>query len=321
MSAHNPLRVSAFARRWSGSRAAPGRTIAAIRASSAPRTQQYRIPLGDLLYRRYLADLLDVDRHAREGHLLVAEIDGVVLGSGAFYPDVSTRGLGWPTRLGRWPSPRRAPAGSAARCRPGPARRLRTAGSRARCAGLRVPHRQPDDRGSRPVRAPRLHPSASPRPGPRGPLRGRRRTAPSTLSPTTASWPTRPTPSASARPNTQPKGSPHDQSTNQLLDQLRHRGHRPLVRRGAHRLPPARGDHRYEPPPDLQHLRRPGGAGRRAHRSPVDVHRSSSTRSTLSPAACSGSAWRRATGSASGRRTARSGPCCSTPPPTSAPSW
>jgi predicted N-acetyltransferase YhbS len=68
----------------------------AIRRVVRAAYEQYRIPLGDLLYRRYLADLLDVDRHAREGHLLVAEIQGVVLGSGAFYPDVSTRGLGWP---------------------------------------------------------------------------------------------------------------------------------------------------------------------------------------------------------------------------------
>ena len=52
-------------------------------------------------------------------------------------------------------------------------------------------------------------------------------------------------------------------------------------------------------------LRRPGGAGRRAHRPPLDLRRSSTPTPTRSPAACSRPGiGRRATGSASGRRTA-----------------
>ena len=215
----------------------PSRGARRVRAVS-------RFRSATVLYRRYLADLLDVDRHARDGQLLVAEVDGVVLGSGAFYPDASIQGLGWPRGWAGGRALAVHPRARAARRRPGPARRLRAAGSRARCAGLRVPHRQPDDRSGRPLRAPRLLPSASTTTRTSRPTSGSTADRPSTLSPTTASSPTRPTPSASARPNTQPKGSPHDQSTHPLLDQLRHRGHRPLVRRGPHRSSPAGGDHR-----------------------------------------------------------------------------
>ena len=44
----------------------------------------------------YLADLLDLDRHARHGVLLVAVIDGDIAGYAAFYPDASLQRLGWP---------------------------------------------------------------------------------------------------------------------------------------------------------------------------------------------------------------------------------
>lgn len=44
----------------------------------------------------YLADLVDVEEHARHGRLLVAEIDGQVRGFAAFYPDVSAQNFGLP---------------------------------------------------------------------------------------------------------------------------------------------------------------------------------------------------------------------------------
>jgi len=49
------------------------------------------------VFDRYLGDLLDFDRHARHGHLLVVEVDGRVSASGAFYPDAATQGLGLPS--------------------------------------------------------------------------------------------------------------------------------------------------------------------------------------------------------------------------------
>jgi predicted N-acetyltransferase YhbS len=57
---------------------------------------QYQAVVGPVLFARYLDDLLDLDRHERFGQLVVAETDGVVRGSAAFYPDTSVQGLGWP---------------------------------------------------------------------------------------------------------------------------------------------------------------------------------------------------------------------------------
>ncbi|HEU5266704.1 MAG TPA: GNAT family N-acetyltransferase [Jatrophihabitans sp.] len=57
---------------------------------------QYEQVLGAKLYTRYLADLLDLDRHSRLGQLLVAEVHGAVVASIAFYPDASVQGLGLP---------------------------------------------------------------------------------------------------------------------------------------------------------------------------------------------------------------------------------
>ncbi len=68
----------------------------AIHAVVSAAYQQYQGILGPRLFSRYLADLLDVDRHSRHGRLLVAEVAGRVRGSGAFYPDSSVQGLGWP---------------------------------------------------------------------------------------------------------------------------------------------------------------------------------------------------------------------------------
>jgi len=58
--------------------------------------QQYEPVTGSALFSRYIADLLDIERHSRHGQLIVAELDGNVRGSGAFYPDVSVQGVGWP---------------------------------------------------------------------------------------------------------------------------------------------------------------------------------------------------------------------------------
>ncbi len=44
----------------------------------------------------YRTDLLDLDRHARDGELCVAVVDGEIVGYAAFYPDATAQGLGWP---------------------------------------------------------------------------------------------------------------------------------------------------------------------------------------------------------------------------------
>jgi ribosomal protein S18 acetylase RimI-like enzyme len=44
----------------------------------------------------YLVDVLDLERHAQHGRLLVIEADGRVCGFAAFYLDASIQGVGWP---------------------------------------------------------------------------------------------------------------------------------------------------------------------------------------------------------------------------------
>ena len=56
----------------------------------------YRATLPRRLWASLLTDLLDLDRHTSSGHLIVAEVDGAILGSGLFYPDSTLQGLGWP---------------------------------------------------------------------------------------------------------------------------------------------------------------------------------------------------------------------------------
>jgi predicted N-acetyltransferase YhbS len=64
-----------------------------VRAAFAP----YAGRMDPRVFPLYLADLLDLDRHASHGQLLVAEVDGQVSGFGAFYPDIGVQGLGWPS--------------------------------------------------------------------------------------------------------------------------------------------------------------------------------------------------------------------------------
>jgi GNAT superfamily N-acetyltransferase len=68
----------------------------AIRRVIIAAYRQYDSLIARDIFTPYLADLLDLDTHAGHGHLLVAETDGQVSGFGAFYPDASAQGLGWP---------------------------------------------------------------------------------------------------------------------------------------------------------------------------------------------------------------------------------
>lgn len=73
---------------------------------------QYVTDVPPELWEVYLADLLDLDRHARAGQLLVALVDGQVAGYAAFYPDAAAQGVGWPAR---WASGRGLAVSPAAR--------------------------------------------------------------------------------------------------------------------------------------------------------------------------------------------------------------
>jgi len=70
---------------------------AAIRDLLTTAYAQYRTAIPAEIWGRYRSDLLDLDRHARSGQLLVATLDGAIAGYTAFYPDATAQGLGWPT--------------------------------------------------------------------------------------------------------------------------------------------------------------------------------------------------------------------------------
>jgi GNAT superfamily N-acetyltransferase len=77
-------------------RAATRRDHPTIRAIIEAAYDQYRSTLETKLYQRYLADLLDLERHAARGRLLVAVLEEAVVGSVAVYSDATRMGHGWP---------------------------------------------------------------------------------------------------------------------------------------------------------------------------------------------------------------------------------
>ena len=87
-------RSGRIARRSSATRWPP--TTRRSGASSIAAYLQYADLIARDVFSPYLADLLDLDTHARHGHLIVVEADGRIRGFGAFYPDASAQGLGWP---------------------------------------------------------------------------------------------------------------------------------------------------------------------------------------------------------------------------------
>jgi len=87
---------------------------------------QYKSLIAPDIFANYLADLLDLETHARNGQLLVVEADEQVCGYAAFYPDASVQGFGWPAG---WASGRALAVHPAARGH-GVARTLIAAGER-----------------------------------------------------------------------------------------------------------------------------------------------------------------------------------------------
>ena len=69
---------------------------AAIRDVVIAAYRQYAGLIALDIFSPYLADMLDLERHACHGRLLVVEADERVCGSVAFYPDASVQGFGWP---------------------------------------------------------------------------------------------------------------------------------------------------------------------------------------------------------------------------------
>jgi len=59
--------------------------------------RQYAELIAPDIFSAYLADLLDLETHARHGRLLVVEADQWVCAFAAWYPDASVQGVGWPS--------------------------------------------------------------------------------------------------------------------------------------------------------------------------------------------------------------------------------
>ena len=68
----------------------------AIREVLIAAYRQYADLLSLDIFSPYLADVLDLDKHARYGRLIVVEVDGWICGFGAFYPDSTVQDVGFP---------------------------------------------------------------------------------------------------------------------------------------------------------------------------------------------------------------------------------
>ena len=77
-------------------RAAGPADHAAIRTLLDVAYAPYAADVDAAVWDGYRTDLLDLDRHARDGELYVALVDGEIVGYAAFYPDATAQGLGWP---------------------------------------------------------------------------------------------------------------------------------------------------------------------------------------------------------------------------------
>ena len=68
----------------------------AIREVLIAAYRQYADLISLDIFSPYLADVLDLDKHARHGRLFVVEVDGWICGFGAFYPDTTVQDVGFP---------------------------------------------------------------------------------------------------------------------------------------------------------------------------------------------------------------------------------
>ena len=77
-------------------RAAVPADYPAIREIVIAAYRQYADLIARDIFSPYLADLLDLDTHARNGRMLVVEVGGRAVSSVTFYPDATIQGVGWP---------------------------------------------------------------------------------------------------------------------------------------------------------------------------------------------------------------------------------
>jgi len=65
----------------------------AIRDVASAANEEFRSPMGDLLFAGYLANVLDVEPRARDAAVLVAESGAEIVGTITVYRDINTEGM------------------------------------------------------------------------------------------------------------------------------------------------------------------------------------------------------------------------------------
>jgi len=68
----------------------------AIRDVVSAAYRQYADLITHDIFSPYLADVLDLEAHARHGRLFVVEVDERIRGFAAFHPDATVQGVGFP---------------------------------------------------------------------------------------------------------------------------------------------------------------------------------------------------------------------------------
>ena len=72
--------------------AGPG-DFGAIREVASAANEEFRVPMGDLLFAGYLANVLDVEVRARDAALLVADSGAGIVGTITVYRDINEEGM------------------------------------------------------------------------------------------------------------------------------------------------------------------------------------------------------------------------------------
>ena len=74
-------------------RAATAGDLDAIRRVATAANAEFAGPMGERLYAGYLANVLDVERRLAEARVLVAEREGIVVGTITLYADIHAEGM------------------------------------------------------------------------------------------------------------------------------------------------------------------------------------------------------------------------------------
>ena len=75
----------------------------AVRRVLAEAYREFESAIPPALYAAYVGDLLNLDARRADTVLLVAEVDGAVVGAVSYYPYAAKAGVGWPAAWAGFP--------------------------------------------------------------------------------------------------------------------------------------------------------------------------------------------------------------------------